>query len=222
MQARYADDSTIAVSGARRTEQFNRIWAGIGWPDREPGYLCVVGERTDGLLHALWEKHGGLWELGEGIIEAKDRFLIECIWVDTSDEVATSYLRTREGLCFYDDPASEPSASGISWPASRWPHFRDRDVTATIAAVPVRIVKNYRSALEETRGVLMTGRLMVHESNCPKLVYTLRQPVRELLGSSVMKALVWVISALEAAKGVGQLDFKLSDPWYTNFSRDLD
>lgn len=222
MRAEYLEDATIAVSGATRIETFNRIWAGVGWPDRDSGYVCVAGERTDGLYHCLWEKLGGLWEIGEAIIAVKDRFLVDCVWVDTRDELATSYLRTLEGLCFYGDhgtPVGSPEGTG---PKRRWPHFRGPETTATVAAVPSRVVNNFRSALEKARGVIMAGSLVIHEPHCPRLVYTLRQPVHDLMGSPVMKALVWVVSALEAARGAGPLDFNPSDPWYTNFSRDLE
>jgi hypothetical protein len=220
MRAEYLEDATIAVSGSKRTETFNRIWAGVGWPDRNAGYVCVVGARTDGLYHCLWEKSGGLWEIGDAIVAAKDQFLIDCIWVDGSDLLATSYLRTLEGLSFYDNQGTQPASFAGAGAKHRWPHFRDAETTAIIAAVPSRIVDNYRSALEKTRGVIMAGKLVIHESNCPKLVYTLRQPLPDLLASSVMKAVVWVVSALDAANSVGPLDFEPSAPWYANFSRD--
>jgi hypothetical protein len=94
MRAEYLEDGTIAVTGSRSTEIFTRIWASVGWPDRDSGHVCVVGERTDGLYHCLWEKSGGLLEIGTAVIAAKDLFLIDCVWVDSSDELATSYLRT--------------------------------------------------------------------------------------------------------------------------------
>ena len=107
MHAEYLDDGTLAISGATRVETFERIWAGIGWPDLDPGYICVVGERTDGRYHALWEKQGGLWEIGRAAVEAKDSFLVERVLVDTRDELATSYLRTLDGLCFCQEPTED-------------------------------------------------------------------------------------------------------------------
>jgi len=103
MQAEIQADGTIAVSGVTRVETFDRIWAGIGWPDKEPGCICIIGRRPDGRLHALWEKRGGLWEMGDAALEAKNRFLVERIMVDAGDELATSYLRTLDGLCFSDE-----------------------------------------------------------------------------------------------------------------------
>ena len=121
MQASYLPDGIIAVTGAVREERFTRIWAGIGWPDRDPGYLCVVGEREDGRYHALSESLGGLSELGRAAIEAKERLLVENIWVDGRDAVAASYLRTLEGLCGYQDtPKSRPTPVGCG--DQREPH----------------------------------------------------------------------------------------------------
>ena len=222
MHAEHLQDGTLAISGTSRIETFNRIWAGIGWPDRDQGHFCVVGERLDGRYHCLWEKQGGLWELGNAALEAKDRFLIECIWADTRDTVATSYLRTLDGLCFYEDPeeTSIQPASAAEPPTQR-DHFRDRDTTATVVPVPERIAANYRSALEKTRGVIMTGGLMIYERNCPRLVYILRQPLEELIASPVMKALVWVICALEEHKGNGLIENEAAGPWYGNPPRPL-
>ena len=88
-------------------------------------------------------------------------------------------------------------------------------MTATVVPVPERATANYRSALERTRGVIMAGNLMIHEANCPKLVYALRQPLEDLLRSPVMKALVWVITALEDAKRSTDSAASASDPCRT-------
>ncbi|MBI4963363.1 MAG: hypothetical protein HY913_08800 [Desulfomonile tiedjei] len=221
MRAEYRENGTIEVSGTSRKEGFNRIWAGIGWPDQDTGYICIVGERLEGRYHCLWEKRGGLWELGDAALEARDRFLVDVIWVDARDDLATAYLRTLDGLCFYENPfensssfqpSSNPSSSDRSL-------FRGRDTTATVMAVPDKTLSNYRSALEKTRGLILAGRLLIHEANCPILGYTLRQPLDELLKSPVMKALVWVLTALEDAKGNGLLEPIDSDPWYANIPR---
>jgi hypothetical protein len=222
MLAQYRENGSIEVSGTTRKEDFNKIWAGIGWPDQDTGYICVVGERTDGNYHCLWEKRGGLWELGAAALEAKDRFLVDLIWVDARDDLATSYLRTLEGLCFYEPAADKGSARPASNIPSAPSPFRALDSTATIAAVPEKVVANYRSALEKTRGVILAGRLLIHETNCPLLVYTLRQPLEELLKSPVMKALVWVLTSLEEAKGNGLLEPPPQEPWYTNIPRSDD
>ncbi len=221
MRAHYLEDGAIAISGASRIETFTRVWAGIGWPDRESGYLCVMGEKPDGRYHALWEKTGGLWELGDAAMHAKDRFLIECVWVDGRDTLASSYLRTINGLCFHEDPASDNPTS------TRTPFrcVRDKQIVpempfATVRPVSDRILDNFRSALEKTRGVIMNGQVLIHEANCPKLVYTIRQPLDDLLQSPAMKALVWVVTALEHAKGCDAHEEPLSGQWYTNFSRE--
>jgi hypothetical protein len=217
MRAQHMEDGTIAVSGTTRRELFNRIWAGIGWPERDPGYMCVVGERQDGRCHALWEKRGGLWELGDAALEAKDRFLVESILVDGRDAVATSYLRTLNGLCFFEGAKAQPSPAPIPVNVPRLtPPFAAGDTTATVVPVPERVVLNYRSALEKIRGLIVNGRLLIHEANCPRLVYTLRQPLEDLLNSPVMKGLVWVLTALADSAANGNLHLPEPAPWYTS------
>ncbi|MBI5569300.1 MAG: hypothetical protein HY914_05080 [Desulfomonile tiedjei] len=223
MHAENCPDGTIAVSGIDRIEQFTKIWAGIGWPEREPGHFCVVGERTDGRYHALWEMTGGLWELGDSAVQAKDRFLIEGVWVDARDTVATSYFRTLDGLCFYGDDADRDAAfvarMGLDAPKQAYAKIKP---TATVMPVPERVSRNYRSALEKVRGVILRGALLVHETNCPKIVYAIRQPLEYLLTSSAMKGLVWVLTALEESKGNGSVAKNSSDPWYGNLPREID
>lgn len=220
MRAEYRENGTVEVSGTARRETFNRVWAGIGWPDHAAGYLCVIGERPDGTYHALWEKRGGLWELGDAALEATDKLLVECIWVDARDDLATSYLRTLEGLCFHDDPRNNWPLPKPGQPiASRPVPPSDLKPTATVVPVPEKILTNYRSALEKTRGLIIAGRLIVHEPNCPRLVYTLRQPLEDLLTSPVMKGLVWVLTALEDIRGNGTLNGVDPEPWYANAPR---
>ncbi len=222
MRSEYLEDGTIAVTGTKGAERFNKIWAGIGWPESESGYLCVLGERVDGRYHVLWEKGGGLWELGTAAVEAKDLFLINCIWVDAGDAVATSYLRTLSGLCFHEEPSERGCATATgAGSKAKAPRSIEGRITATVAPVSERATANYRSALEKARGVIMAGNLMIHEANCPKLVYTLRQPLEDLPRSPVMKGLVWVITALEAAKRGGETEASTLDRWYNNSPRGL-
>ncbi len=219
MRAEYLGDGAIAVSGTMHVEKFNRISAAIGWPEAKSGYFCVIGERTDGLYHALWEKQGGLWELGDAAVQAKDRFLVEQIWADARDAVATSYIRTLDGLCFYDDSEQSDSSVPVSTIPSGWTQFKNQTMTAVVSPVPERVVNHYRSALEKVRGLIMRGSLLIHERNCPIMMYTIRQPLDDLMRSAVMKALVWVLTALEESKGNGRQP-EIPELWYTNRPRD--
>jgi hypothetical protein len=220
MQARYLDNGIIEVSGTVDLVTFNRIWAGIGWPEKDPGCLCVVGERTDNRYHALREKRSGLVELADAAIEARDRFLIERILVDPRDQLSTSYLRTKPGLCF---PETEEQDSTLLRPGDirpKPPVALNTRSLCVVAPVLGRVLENYRSALEKTRAVIVQGRLLIHETNCPGLLYTLRQPLEDLLKSPTMKALVWVVTALESAQGNGDLTEVNQEPWYMNVPRD--
>lgn len=221
MHGHYLEDGLIAVSGARRVETFTRIWAGIGWPDRDSGAICAVGERPDGRYHALWEHTGGLWELGEAAVAVKDRLLVESIWVDSRDSLATSYFRTLNGLCFHESSDSDKDSTLGKLFRSLKDRGNERELpTAAVMPVPDRVTDNFRSALEKTRGTIMKGNLLIHESNCPKLLYIIRQPLEDLLQSPVMRALVWVITALDATKGCHAGEETNMGPWYGNFSRE--
>lgn len=201
MHAQRLPDATICVSGASNDILFTRICAGIAWPERDPGHLCVVGERSvDGLYHCLWERCGGLWELGDAAREARINFLVDCFWVDARDGIASSYVRNLEGICPSPILAHHPVAQGRGIQTAIVPPTAldpDLDNPAAVAPVQERILQNYRSALEKTRAAIMTGRVLIHETNCSRIAYTLRQPLETLLHSPVMKSLVWVVTALE-------------------------
>jgi hypothetical protein len=222
MRAQFLEDGTISVTGAKRKESFNKIWAGIGWPENESGYICVVGQRVDGRYHALWEKKGGLWEIGKASMEANNRLLVDSIWVDTRDAVATSYMRTLPGLCFSEKPAERSlTRAKVNCVQAEEDSSGAERVMATVVPVSERAATNYRSALEKARGVIMACNLLIHEACCPKLVYTLRQPLEDLLRSPVIKALVWVITAFEESEKDADIEPASSDQWYNNSPRGL-
>ena len=174
-----------------------------------PGSVGLIGTRGISVLWAsgptddttLYGKERGPLGIGRSRVGGQGPLSRRLIWVDARDDLATSYLRTLDGLCFYEEPPERgcATATGAGSPAKE-PRSIERDTTATVVPVPERATANYRSALEKARGVIMAGHLMIHEANCPKLVYALRQPLEELLRSPVMKGLVWVMTALEDAK----------------------
>jgi len=216
LQARFLPDGGVVVSGPANTARFTRVWAGIGWPDREPGYLCVIGHRTDGLFHALWEKVGGLWELGDAAVEAKQRLLVECLCVDARDRLAAAYLRTVVDSGHAEGVPAE-AFSGLAERVSPQPAPCVGE--GAVLPVPERIVENYRSALERVRTIVMRGDLLVRDTPCPKLLYALHQPVEELLQSPVMRALVWVLTMLEEAAAGDGIPRVEGPAWYGNLVR---
>lgn len=224
MRAKRLPDGTLSVSGASNNILFTRICAGIAWPEHDPGHLCVVGERSlDGLYHCLWERPGGLWELGDAAREARANFLVDCFWVDARDVLSTSYMRNLEGLCtspilVHRGTTQDRSAQTAIVVSPGRDH--DLNNPAAVAPVQERILQNYRSALEKTRAAIMTGRVLIHETNCARVAYALRQPLETLLHSPVMKSLVWVVTALELT-GENWGDIPENDwSWYGNPKRD--
>lgn len=216
VKAHYEHDGAIGVSGNQRIELFTRIWAGIGWPGTEPGYLVILGERLDDRYHAIWESQGGLRELGEATIEAKNRFLVENFLVDASDELATAHLRSLDGLSV---APIEHQGPGSSEPFVSEPR-ETRDLGPTISAVNERLAQYFSSALEHTRGIILDGRLLIHEPNCPILTYTLRQTRDDVVNSPVMRALVWALISMEQTRAE-PASCPSSDQasWYTNLPR---
>lgn len=218
MKTTYNYDGTIMVSGSSKEERFERIWGGIGFPGTDPGYLCVIGERTDGRYHALWELRGSLAELGEAAVEAKHRLLTDVFWIDGSDEIAAAYFRTLEGLTRPPGVSQRKDPIGLMRePALRYSSQSEQDTV--VAAVPERLVSHFRSALDMTRGLINSGKLLVHAQNCPVLLYTLRQPVDDVVGSPVSRAIVWVLSGLETSSVHDNPLSDADDMWYATLGR---
>lgn len=217
MRAQRLEDGSIGVTGRERAIVFERMEAGVGWPDLEPGYVLVVGERLDGLYHCLWERQGGLWELGSAAREARENFLVDRVWVDGSDSVSTSYLRTLNGLCFQEKSAQTVGQRiiGRTGFTARLPPTTEEH-PISVALIQEAVAVNFRSSLERTREVVMTGRIMIHEGNCPRLTYMLRQPLEAMLKSPVIKGLVWVVSALELTGNSSAEPAAPRAPWYAN------
>ncbi len=218
MKARHHADGTIMVSGSSGEEQFERIWAGIGVSGADPGYLSVVGERTDGRYHALWEAQGSLSELGEAATEAKNRLLVDLFWIDGSDEIVSVYFRALAGLTGSPVGQKLPLRS-LYEGKTKAPPLRESEHDAVIASVPDRVVSHFPSALDMTRGLINRGKLLVHAQNCPVLLYTLRQPVDDIVSSPISRALVWVLHALEMSTGPDDPLSDCEDRWYENFRR---
>jgi hypothetical protein len=88
-----------------------------------------------------------------------------------------------------------------------------------VAAVPERVSNNYRSSLDLTRDLLNEGKLLVHAQNCPILLYTIRQPLEDIINSPVSKALVWVLTALENSTGSDEPLSEADGMWYATLTR---
>ena len=200
-------DGTISVSGASRTEKFGRIWAGVGLPEQDDGYLCVVGERLDGRYHCLWEKSGSLADLGRALIYASKTLLVEQVFMDCSDRLALAMIRSFGISEQGRNPSRIPR---VGKPPSE---------LFIVRCAQERLVLNFRTALDKTRGLLDGGRILIHESNCPKLMHCLGLRIEDLMRSSVIKALVWVVNALEHAGSADKAPEIHVDPWYENVSR---
>lgn len=218
VKAQYLWDNSIALSGRHTTLVFGRIWAGVGWPDTEQGALCVLGESLEGVYHAVGEWRGSLFELGSAAEVATRDFLVECFLIDASDEVSTAYIRRTDHL---GEPARAPGPQPRLWTKET---LRPRAAASTtvkpvVVGVRTRYRENFRAALETVRGIAAAHRLAVHQDLCPGLTFALRRDLDYMLKSPVIKALVWVLTAMESTRNHGIVESAPQDPWYHNVPR---
>ncbi len=168
MDARLLPDGDIRVRGASRDELFTVINAGVGWSAEQPAAIVVLGLRLDGRFHALEEARGSLFEIADTAAEIADRLLVDTFLIDASDRVAAGYFRRTA--------------------------VNGRQV---IKAVPVRIIRNFGSALEHARGLLLNESALINERLCPTLLYSLRQNHEYAMRAPVVRALVYGLLALQ-------------------------
>lgn len=209
MQAEYLPDSTIAIAGLRSKVRFSRVVVGVGWPEQEDGYLCVVGARVDGRFHCIWESRGGLWTLGDSAKEAQSRFLPEGIILDPTDSVCSSYFRALD----WSGGQADDTLKSIGLTSAK------KKAEPIIIPVSKQTTDNFRSTLEMVKGMISNGRALVHTSNCPTLMYTLRRPLNDLVKSPVMKGLTWALWYLERMAVSPQALGAKDSMWYENAPR---
>lgn len=189
MQCRELTDGSIDITTPDSTMLFEKTFASLSWPDEAPGHLLVLGVFPDGLLRVLSERSGGLFELGAHAIEYRKEFLIDMVIVDDRDRVSTLAMRSLEGLAFdMRNPGHEPARplqAGGREPAS--PLSQD---AVCICPASSEILNCYRGALERTRALILSRRIIIDESVCPELAQELIQPMGSVLNSAAVRALV--------------------------------
>ena len=171
--------------------------------------ICVwsVGARTAAII-ASGKSKGGCGNCGKLSLPRKSRFLLDCVWVDPADQLGISYLRNLNAPTVDGEPCG--ADFGLA---------ADTVGQTVIAGVRKNVMENFVCALEKTREVMMLGTLLIHEANCPKLIYSLRRPWKDLLQSPIIRGLVCAISGLESSKGLSAVGSAIQ-PWYANISRE--
>jgi hypothetical protein len=195
LKARYECDGMLAVAGLRSVERFSGMWAGVTAPGESPGYFLVVGERSDGLFHCLWEKEARLAELRKTVSRTCSAMLVDCLWLNSREDPDIATFRMA--LMGTEDEKGSPPP--------------------VIAGVPERFRAGFASGLETVREMMREGRLLVFEALCPRLLYEIRRPRAELMTSNVIQTLVLTVGVLEYLR-MGCDPGPPEQPWYGNRS----
>lgn len=198
MRARRRADGNIGVTGAIREEVFTDIRSGVGWPGEQPGAIVVAGRRLDGRYHILEEKRGAMFEIADAAVELSGRLVIDTFWVDSRDRMATSFFRNL----FW----SEQSRAAVT-------------ERAVIGAAPERLLKYFRSTLEQVRGLILKESALINERLCPTLMYALRQDFDFALTSPVITAMVFGLMPLVDEDAGGSVVAVSGKRWYGNRCR---
>ena len=194
----------------------DRIFASLAWPQQQAGHFIAIGVKQDGRFRVLSETSGGLLELGEAALRAKSDYMMDSIMVDERDTVSTTGLRNLEGLCFVTPP--DTHRRRVVDRRRRRVDFEDlRDSVAVIPAGR-EITGNYRGALERTRVLIMTHRIIVDENDTPTLAHDLTQPMNFVLESAPVRALVLATGSIQTGVSM-EFPVDFSRTWYKNMPR---
>ena len=195
MRAVRRADGNIAVRGAHREEIFADIHAGVGWPGEQPGAIIVVGRRLDGRYHILEEKRGAMFELADAAMELSSRLVIDTFWADSSDRIASGFFKSA------------------FWSGCKSSALIDQPI---IRNAPDKLLRHFRSALEQVRGLILNESALINERLCPTLMYALRQDFEFALASPVIAAMVFGLMPLVDEGAGASMTAVAGKRWYGN------
>lgn len=218
MPAKELPDGSLQIKTNTGSQVFQRTFASMAWPDEAPGSLLILGVKLNGKLKALREFSGGLFELGSCAIEAKTEYLIDSVIVDSRDSISTLSLRNLDGLCF-DKTIAAPSKKPLRKMRDRSTINKELLGAVSVAPASGLITDNYRGALERVRMLIMTRRIIIDGSGCPKLAHDLMQSMNIVLNSAVVKALVLASGAIADTDSDDAILGRDPASWYCNMPR---
>ncbi len=198
-RGRIIEPGLIEIKGIEAGAKFIRMCAGLSAPAVDPGYFCVVGEIEAGGYHCLYEREDRTEGIAQALRIAVDELCVEYVWLDGI---------TRPAALRIIDKFSEKDGPGLRRPITQ---FKSLPIFGSPRAA---LGDDFPAALDVIRDIIIGGSLMIHTSYCPRLMYTLKQPWADILDSAVIRALVWVISGMEADRGA--YEPPAADAWYAN------
>ena len=212
-------DGSIETGIGDRKQIFDRTFASLAWPEESAGHMIVCGMTPDGRLVVFTECAGGLLELGDMAIRAKNDHAIDSVIVDDRDRVSTVGLRNLEGLCFDDLPTG--ASRKVLWPggcSGKSSSGSIRDAVAVSGALK-EIINNYRGALERARILIMKRLIVIDETQCPTLSHELFQPMSYVLVSSAVRSLVLASGSVVSGVWPERQGNAKRPLWYENMRR---
>lgn len=217
MSAKILHDGTIEIRTCAGVHIFDRTFASLAWPEESSGHMIVCGITPDGRLAVFTECAGGLLELGDMAVRAKNDYAMDAVIVDDRDRVSTVGLRNLEGLCFDDSSDGNSEKRLKSWRAFRKSSFADLQDAVAVCPAPREIMANYRGALERARLLIMKRRIIIDDIECPALAHELFQPMNYVMGSAAVRALVLASGSVRT--GEPAWGSQTRTLWYANMRR---
>lgn len=197
----------------------------FGWPSllKQEHYskhwLLIVGRREDGVLAYFMEVSGDLNKVGMAAIDWKDRLLISRFHATAENLHSLAMLRNPEyfdGLCEYGSDGEEDGIPLWWHEQSHWKYFRDRDTYAPIVTVDSETQANIVPGQQLIRRLAEDGLAKIRpECLVFGSVIKQRPPLEDLVTHPLIRAAVWVTTAMERDIRTVEDDDE-DEPWYSN------
>ena len=206
--------------GRTRTEKFTRFLGAVAWGrPEETDPKCrlhgaiVGGERADGTFILLEEFQGNYFPatkagndyseqhlLGQ-LISWKDRFLVECFFVEPEPVSYFLGLKDAErntwadGLTVYDVLGTNVYGRPIyrNRP-EHWPTFRDYTTVADVQTIPQVVTADLNSTVTFVNGLIAKNLVAITKRTCPLTNHWVREPPGDTYVNPLFRAFIWLIA----------------------------
>jgi hypothetical protein len=195
-------DDLWVVTDHEGTQKFKDLCGGIGYgnPGESGDFalnaIVVVGLQTDDRLNAIAEFVGEFDDLINAAIDIKDLLLLDKYYLDPNYEENRRRLNAADGLTQYRKRQGRiPNRNFYVHDQSYWPHFRDRDNTASLMSVHDDVLEELDSSIQKLQSLIRQEKLLEHPT-CTKIKHLNRQNFKEGRNHPLVKAYVYATFSL--------------------------
>ena len=182
--------------------KYKRFFGAFGWPNVKETdiaswhWLVIAGEAEDGRIRFIEEHGGDFDDVVAAAVDTKDRLLVQRFYADDTEVEAMRAVRNHDGLSSYHHFGIDDFGRK-QWehPSAHWPHFRNRETTSPVIAVPADQRVSILAGLNLLNSRAKQEKTVV-DVQCHWLRMSITEELERAIEHPLVKAAVWVHSAL--------------------------